>query len=360
MNVLIIDDEPSIRQNLSDYLEDSDIDTRTVSNGLEGLNAVIEERPDVVIVDLNMPVMDGYAFIKEVISRYDNLPVIVLSGVGLVSEAMKAIKVGAWDFLSKPISNMETVSYTIEKCMEKVRLIRENKHYQEHLEELVQVRTKQIEITKRQIIHCLGRASEFKDNETGHHVIRVGEICWVMARELGFDEEFCQLIRQAAPMHDVGKIGIKDSVLLKKGPLDDEEWKHMQSHTICGCEILSPAGLEGRGKSCFPEDLLKNNDPSDILNITRRVALFHHERWDGNGYLHGLKGKQIPIEARIVSIADVYDAVSSKRSYKEAYPEAKCQRIIREGSGSQFDPEIVDVFFSSIGTIVDIKNRFMD
>lgn len=360
MNVLIIDDEQFIRQNLSDFLEDSDIDTRSASNGLEGLNAVIEERPDVIIVDLNMPVMDGWTFIKEVTKRFVDLPIIVLSGVGLVSEAMKAVKAGAWDFLSKPISDMQMVIHVIEKCMEKARLIRENKHYQTHLEELVQKRTEQIETTKRQIIHCLGKASEFKDNETGNHVIRVGEISYLMAKELGLDEDFCRLIHQAAPMHDVGKIGIRDSVLLKNGPLDNEEWKHMQSHTTCGCEILSPANLEEKSKLCSPEELLKNDKPSDILDAAKRVALFHHERWDGKGYLHGLKGEQIPIEARIVSIADVYDAVSSKRPYKEAFPETKCQAIIREGKGSQFDPEIVDVFLNSIGAIVDIKNKFTD
>ncbi len=360
MNVLIIDDEQFIRQNLSDYLEDSDIDTRTASNGLEGLNAVIEERPDVIIVDLNMPVMDGWTFIKEAAKRFADIPIIVLSGIGLVSEAMKAVKAGAWDFLSKPISDMQMVVHVIEKCMEKARLIRENNHYQTNLEELVQVRTEQIEITKLQIIHCLGKASEFKDNETGNHVIRVGEISCLIAKGLGFEENFCRLIRQAAPMHDVGKIGIRDNVLLKNGPLDDEEWKHMQSHVTYGCEILSPTALEGNSKPCSQEELLKNDKPSDILDAAKRVALFHHERWDGKGYLHGLKGKQIPIEARIVSVADVYDAVSSKRPYKEAFPETKCQAIIREGKGSQFDPEIVDVFLNSIGAIVDIKNKFAD
>ncbi len=360
MNVLIIDDEQFIRQNLSDYLEDSDIDTRTASNGLEGLNAVIEERPDVIIVDLNMPVMDGWTFIKEAAKGFADIPIIVLSGVGSISEAMKAIKAGAWDFLSKPISDMQALVHVIEKCMEKARLIQENNHYQANLEELVQVRTEQIEITKLQIIHCLGKASEFKDNETGNHVIRVGEISCLMAKELGFDENFCQLIRQAAPMHDVGKIGIRDNVLLKNGPLDDEEWKHMQSHITYGCEILSPTVLEGNTQPCSQEELLKNDKPSDILDAAKRVALFHHERWDGKGYLHGLKGEQIPIEARIVSVADVYDAVSSKRPYKEAFSETKCQAIIREGKGSQFDPEIVDVFLHSIGAIVDIKNKFAD
>ncbi len=134
----------------------------------------------------------------------------------------------------------------------------------------------------------------------------------------------------------------------------------MQFHTSYGYEILSPTGLESISRHSSPETILKQDTPSDILDAAKRVPLFHHERWDGKGYLHGLKGKQIPIEARIVSIADVYDAVSSKRPYREAYPEEKCQTIIREGRGSQFDPEIVDVFFNSIGSIIDIKNKFVD
>ena len=321
---------------------------------------MIEKKPDIVLVDLNMPVMDGYTFIAEVTARYPDLPVVVLSGVGLVAEAMKAVKAGAWDFLSKPISDMAVVNHAIAKCMEKVRLIRETRHYQEHLEKLVQKRTRQLKRTKNQIIHCLGKASEFKDNETGNHVIRVGEICLLLAEKMGFDDEFCRLIRQAAPMHDVGKIGIADKVLLKNGPLNDEEWTHMKAHVLYGCEILSPGGFEMPVKSCTSEELLKKDRPEDILDAAKRVALFHHERWDGKGYLRGLKGEEIPIEARIVSIADVYDAVSSKRPYKEAYPEEKCQKIIRAGSGSQFDPAIVEAFFDSIEAIVDIKNKFLD
>ncbi len=360
MDVLIIDDENFIRQSLSDYLEDSGMETRTAANGLEGLNAVQERLPDIVLVDLNMPVMDGYAFIEAVNREYKDLPVIVLSGVGLISEAMKAVKAGAWDFLSKPIADMEVVIHSIEKCMEKVRLTRENRRYQEHLETLVKQRTHQLELTKRQIINCLGKASEFKDNETGNHVIRVGEISWVLAKGLGFEEDFCQLIRQAAPMHDVGKIGIADRVLLKNGKLNPEEWEHMKSHVKFGCEILSPAGGEGPEKTCTPEDLLGYERSEDILDAAKRIALFHHERWDGTGYCYGLEGTIIPIEARIVSIADVYDAISSKRPYKDTFPEEKCQAIIREGSGSQFDPDLVNIFITDIEQILEIKHRFMD
>jgi putative two-component system response regulator len=360
MDVLIIDDEAYIRDTLRDFLEDSGMETRTAGNGREGLAALEERLPDIVLADLNMPVMDGYTFIRGVADRYADLPVVVLSGVGLVSEAMKAIKAGAWDFLSKPISDMEVVVHAIDKCMEKVRLTRENRNYQEHLETLVRQRTRQLEMTKRQIIHCLGKASEFKDNETGNHVLRVGEISRVLCEGLGFDEDFCRLVRLAAPMHDVGKIGIADRVLLKQGRLDPQEWEHMKAHVTFGCEILSPAGGEESGGVCLPESLLADSGAEDVLDVARRIALFHHERWDGTGYLHGLKGDTIPIEARIVSVADVHDAVSSRRPYKEAFPESRCLEIIREGSGTQFDPAVVEVFFQSLDAIREIRKSLGD
>ncbi|MFH1157245.1 MAG: response regulator [Pseudomonadota bacterium] len=360
MDVLIIDDEDYIRNTLSDYLEDSGMQTRTASNGKEGLKAMDETLPDIVLVDLNMPVMDGYTFLRRVTDHHGDLPVVVLSGVGLVAEAMKAIKAGAWDFISKPVSDMEVVVHAIDKCMEKARLTRENRNYQENLEELVRQRTAQIEMIKHQTLHCLGKASEFKDNETGNHVLRVGAFSWLMAKGLGFDESFCHLVRQAAPMHDVGKIGIADRVLLKNGKLDEREWEHMKSHVRFGCEILSPAVASDPASACQPDCLLNENGPTDVLEAARRIALFHHERWDGKGYMHGLKGVQIPVEARIVSIADVYDAVSSKRPYKDPYPEEKCQSIIREGRKTQFDPDIVAVFFDTIDRIVEIKQGFKD
>jgi len=358
--ILIIDDEEAIVRNLKDYFEDSDFNVNTAFNGQEGLTRLKEEIPDIVIVDLNMPIMDGYEFTKQVKESHSSLPIIVLSGVGLVDEAMKAVRLGAWDFISKPVSDMQIVLHTIEKCLEKARLIRENERYHQHLEKLVVERTHQLEKTKRQIINCLGKAAEFKDNETGHHVMRVSYMSHLLAQGMGLDEAFCLMIRDAAPMHDVGKIGIIDQVLLKKGKLDDEEWSHMKQHAHFGCRILT-AEEEGSDKTiCSPQTLLNESSGLDILTVAKRIALFHHERMDGKGYPFGLSGEQIPIEARIVSLVDVYDALSSKRPYKEPFPEHQCVDIIRKGAGTQFDSAVVDVFLKNLETITRIRQQFID
>lgn len=333
---------------------------RIAHNGLHGYGLLFEKLPDIVIVDLNMPVMDGYEFIEKTVKKFPSLPVIIISGVGKVSDAIKAIQAGAWDFISKPIADMNIILHTIEKCREKVKLIDENKRYHNNLEELVAVRTRQLELVKRQVVTCLGKASEFKDTETGYHVQRVGEMSFLLAEKLGLDISLCKLIRDAATMHDVGKIGIPDVVLLKKGKLDPDEWEIMKEHSFLGCKILSSHNENLANEICTPEFLLKDNTEDDLLLVAKKIALFHHERWDGSGYPYNLKGDSIPIEARIVAITDVYDALSSARPYKKLYEEVVCLEIIKEGKGTQFDPEIVDLFFDNIDFIHAIKKRLSD
>ena len=365
--VLLIDDELAITRNLGDFLEDYGCSIHTAANGQEGLDSLAEHKPDVIIVDLDMPVMDGYEFTRIAKERHPNLPIIVLSGVGMIDYAMKVVRDGAWDFIPKPLADMRIILYTMEKCLEKSRLIEENEQYQNNLEELVEKRTSQLEKTKRQIINCLGKAAEFKDNETGLHVIRVAEMSHILALNLGLEEDFCQLIQEAAPMHDVGKIGIRDNVLLKNGKLNEEEWDHMQQHTIFGCSILATSQTNNNKRhnictlaNCSPERLLKNDSRNDLITVAKRVALFHHETWDGTGYPFRLAGVNIPIEARIVSLVDVFDAISSKRHYKDMFPEDACKDIIREGRGTKFDPAVVDVFFQCLDTIISAKDHFLD
>jgi len=358
--VLLIDDEVLLTVNLKDFLEDYDYTVFTANNGEEGLTGIREHSPDIVIVDLNMPIMDGYEFTRQAAKNNPDLPIIVLSGVGLIDDAMNAVREGAWDFISKPLTDMQIVLYSIDKCMEKADLIRKNKKYQHHLEELVRERTLQLQKTKKQIINCLGKAAEFKDNVTGLHVIRVAQMSYILAQSMELDQKFCQIIREAAPMHDVGKIGIHDSVLLKKGKLNAQEWEHMKKHASFGCSILSPEDGSDIDTTCSPEPLLKKDEGNDILTVARRIALFHHETWDGRGYPFGLSKEQIPVEARIVSLVDVYDAVSSKRPYKDAFNEKKCQEIIKNGSGTQFDPLVVEAFFDSLDAILQVKHQFFD
>jgi putative two-component system response regulator len=363
MVILIIDDEAGLRRSLMAYLEDMDHEVLEAANGQEGLELLRLRRQDIgaVVVDLNMPVMDGYSFIQHAVQEVLNTPIIVLSGVGVVDDALRAMRMGAWDFITKPLHNLEILDYTLEKVLERARLVRENKLYQENLEHLVLERTAELERTRKQVMQRLSRAAEYKDNETGRHVIRVGEISGVLAKALGLPESLCEMVRICAPLHDVGKIGIPDSVLLKPGRLDPDEWKIMREHCVYGCEILGPlTDKEGARRACMEHLLFVDTEDNELLAMARAMALCHHERWDGNGYPLGLAGEDIPVEARIVSVVDVYDALKSDRPYKKSFSQEECLRLLHEGSGTQFDPRVVEAFFTNEPTIAEIYHRWKD
>ncbi|MEF3696263.1 HD domain-containing phosphohydrolase [Desulfolutivibrio sp.] len=363
MAILVIDDEAGLRRALGAHLEDMDYDVLLAENGRDGLD-VLERDPDAVqavVVDLNMPVMDGYSFIQNATVLAPDLPLVVLSGVGVVEDALRAMRLGAWDFITKPLSNMAVLDHMLDRVLERARLLRENRQYQENLERLVQERTAELELTRRQIMQRLSRAAEYKDNETGHHVIRVGEISALLARAMGLSEVRCEMMRECAPLHDVGKIGIPDTVLLKPGPLDPDEWEIMRRHCLYGCEILGPLnGSDTAQNACgFLLGPLESGD-NELLRLARVLALYHHERWDGTGYPIGLAGEAIPLEARIVSVVDVYDALRSDRPYKKAFPVEKCFALLQKGSGSQFDPMVIEAFFREVDAIRAIRKKWKD
>ncbi|OGR34729.1 MAG: two-component system response regulator [Desulfovibrionales bacterium GWA2_65_9] len=363
MSILVIDDESALRRSLCDYLEELDYDTLAAANGKEGLEILDQnlQNLEAVIVDLNMPVMDGYSFIQEAVARTKELPIIVLSGVGIVEDALKAMRLGAWDFITKPLHNFKILDYTLDKALDKARLIRENRAYQTNLEQLVRERTAELETTRRQVMQRLSRAAEYKDNETGRHVIRVGEISALLAQAVGLSEDRCEMLRECAPLHDVGKIGIPDDILLKPGKFTGSEFLVMQLHCMYGCEILGPLTSKDEAHQlCSNPDSARGLVDTELLGLSRILALFHHERWDGKGYPFGLAGDAIPLEARLVAVVDVYDALSSDRPYKQAFPEEKCQQIIREGAGTQFDPQVVEAFFSRTAEIIAIRERWKD
>jgi len=363
MSILVIDDEAGLRRSLSAYLEDRDFTVIEAANGREGLEMLDRHLHSLkaVIVDLNMPVMDGYSFIQEAVARTGELPIIVLSGVGIVEDALRAVRLGAWDFITKPLHNFKILDYTLDKALEKARLVRENNAYQSHLELLVRERTYELELTRHQVMQRLSRAAEYKDNETGRHVIRVGEISALLARAVGLSAERCEMIRECAPLHDVGKIGIPDDILLKPGKFTEAEWKVMQLHCLYGCEILGPLTSKDEAhQTCMIPGLALSMAGTELLGLSRILALLHHERWDGKGYPFGLAGETIPIEARVVAVVDVFDALSSDRPYKLAFPEGECHRIIREGAGTQFDPQVVEAFFRHTEDIWAIRERWRD
>ncbi len=360
--VLIIDDEPMLRRTLADYLEDMGYETRTAANGAEGLASLDQWPPDAVLVDLNMPVMDGYAFIEKARIAMPDLPLVVVSGVGTVDKALDAVRLGAWDYITKPVARFDVVLHTLNRVLERAAMIRENRNYQQNLELLVRDRTAELEDTRRQVIYSLGKAAEYRDNETGRHVIRVGEMSAVLGTALGLSPEHVDMLRESAPLHDIGKIGIPDHILLKPGPLDADEWAIMKRHCEFGCMILSQPLADGSPSAvCVPgKNIVDNGSPMGLMQMAQVIALSHHERWDGSGYPAKLAGESIPIEARIVALIDVYDAVGSTRTYKEAFDEETCQRIVREGSGTHFDPKVVDAFFANIKSILFFKERWRD
>ncbi len=360
MKILVIDDDHTLRTSLRGFLEDCGRDVVLAEHGAEGLK-LLGEDPEIgiVLVDLNMPVLDGYGFISSARKLRPHLPIIVLSGVGVLDDAIEAIRLGAWDFISKPVMNLDVLLHSLDSALEKATLIEENKRYQDHLEELVRIRTQQLEKANERVVHCLGKAAEFRDNDTGHHVVRTGEISVILATALDMGPDFTRLIRLAAPMHDVGKISIPDSILLKPGPLDDAQWEIMKRHTVYGCEMLHfDTKVENGGCTLSLLEVLAGQD--DLISMAQRIALCHHERWDGRGYPNGLGGGDIPVEARIVSLVDVFDALGSARSYKKALPQELCRRKILEARGTYFEPAVVDAFERHYAEVVDVRARLTD
>jgi len=368
--VLTIDDEQIIRDSFRYFLEDYGYTVIEAENGEIGLTLFKRMNPDLVLVDLRMPVMDGLEVLRTVSRDQPDTPVIVVSGTGIIGDAVNALHLGAWDYLLKPIEDMNVLAHAVEKAIERSQLIKENRSYKEHLEEMVRVRTAQLEkanqelkATRTEIIRRLGKAAEYKDNDTGKHVIRVGLYCAVLAEELGLNEETVDLIRQCSPMHDLGKIGVPDRIIQKPGPLDEQEIKLMKRHCKIGSKMLGPLPPDDlvlyRNHTLYGEDILSGSQ-SQLLKTAAKIAAGHHEHWDGSGYPRGLKGEDIPIEARITALADIYDALSSKRAYKEPFPEEKCQEIIRRYAGNYLDPRLVDLFFKNIDKILQIKNDLKD
>ena len=368
--ILTVDDENSIRESFRYFLEDCDYDVVEAENGQIGIEIFKLQQPDLVLVDLRMPEIDGLELLELVTKISPDTPIIVISGTGVISDAIEALHLGAWDYILKPVADLSILQHAVEKALERARLIKENREYKNHLEEMVRIRTAQLELankelteTRMQVIRRLGKAAEYKDNETGRHVIRVSLYSEVLAEGIGMPPETVDLILQGSPMHDLGKIGIPDNILQKKGPLDAFEWEIMQKHSEMGSRMLEPFQAEEfeiyRRHTVIGEDILGGSD-SPLLEMARKIAAFHHEHWDGSGYPYGLSGEDIPIEARIVSVADVYDALSNKRIYKEPFPEEKCFSVMRQLTGTFLDPAIVEVFFQNIDTIQKIKEKWKD
>ncbi len=363
--IMVVDDEPINIMVAVKYLEHAGFSRVLSSGDARGAFAMVcQEAPDVLLLDIMMPEVDGLAILREIRAtpRFAQLPVIILTAVEDRQVKAAALELGATDFLTKPVDPMELIP--------RVRNALSIKTYQDYLahqarelKHLVQQRTAELAASRLEVIHCLGRAAEFRDNDTGMHVVRVGRYAATIALRLGFDEATVELLEHAAPLHDLGKIGIPDAILLKPGKLDPEEFELMKRHCEFGARIVEETSLEDRRRLSSSTLLgmeLQGISHSPTLRMAGLIALTHHEKWDGSGYPLGLRGEEIPIESRITAVADVFDALSSQRPYKPPFPLEKCFTILEEGRGRHFDPTVLDAFFASKEEVLTIFRVFAD
>ena len=365
--VMIIDDEPLVVRVVRRFLQSNGYSNFvTVSDSRLAMATIEAEQPDVVLLDIMMPHVSGLDILR---SRRNKLvdkftPFIVLSASSDIETRREALKLGATEFLNKPVDPNELIPRVRNALLVKSH----QRHLTDHahaLELEVRRRTAQIERSRQQVISCLARAAEQRDNDTGEHVIRVGKYAAIVADELGFDREFCENIELAAQLHDVGKIGIPDSILLSSGKLAPEEFEIMKQHCDIGYRIIEPMALEEARQAMLSDNSEKIEESCStrvphLMVLASSIAKTHHEKWDGSGYPNGLKGEQIPIEGRITAVADVFDALCSVRPYKPAFPDQKCFEIMESSGGSHFDPACITAFFSRIDEIIDVRGKYSD
>ncbi len=348
--LLIVDDEPLLRQSLVSQLVDLGYPCVEAENGERALERFDADLGiEVVLIDIRMPRMSGLEVIAALRrDRSRDIPVIVMTGFGGVDEAVEALRLGASDFIVKPFPFADLLA-AIRKCEDTIAARERERQSRAELEEWIAAKTKRVqqlveEIDVAQIatVETLAIAAEHRDDDTGAHIRRIGDYAAVIAGFLGWPESRIHILRLAAMLHDVGKIGVPDAILLKPGPLMAEEYRLMQAHTEIGYRITSQS-------------------TNELMRCAADIALSHHEKWDGSGYPNRLAGRDIPQEARIVGLCDVYDALRSVRPYKPAMPHDTALAIIVEGDGrtapSHFDPEILNAFKAHADTIAGIFTK---
>jgi putative two-component system response regulator len=328
--IMIVDDEPANVDLLRRVLGRAGFHKLDSTNDpREAVSLYVETRPDLILLDLHMPHVDGLAVMDRLndIVEASYLPILMLTGDMTPEARREALSRGAKDFVNKPF-NPDEVLLRIRTLLETRFLYLQIQSHNQMLEAKVRERTRELEAAQIEIIERLARAAEFRDDNTGQHTERVGQMAALLARELGLPDAQVSLIRRAAPLHDVGKIGIPDSILLKLGKLTPAEFELVKTHTTIGARILSGSRFA-------------------LLRLAEEIAFSHHEQWDGRGYA-GLAGDQIPLAGRIVTVADVFDALTQKRPYKAAWPVEEAIAEIERQRGRQFDPDVVDAFLRMI------------
>ena len=332
--ILVVDDVPENIDVLTGLLKD-EYRVRAATNGPSALTLARKSPPDLILLDVMMPGMDGYEVCRQLKSELATckVPVVFVTAMGEVEDETRGFEVGCVDYITKPVSP------PIVRHRVKTHLALYDQ--KRSLEQQVQERTVELDHTRLQVIHRLGRAAEYRDNETGMHVIRMSHYAYAIGLAAGMERDAAELMLNAAPMHDVGKIGVPDSILIKPARLTAEEWQIMRRHCDYGAAIIG-------------------DYPHPLFQASRTIALTHHEKWNGQGYPSGLAGEDIPLMGRVVAIADVFDALTTVRPYKQAWSVESALDWIREQRGEHFDPTLVDVFFSVLPDILEFKERYAE
>ncbi len=363
--IMIVDDEPINVTVVRKYLQGFGYSNFVTTNeSTSAVEMAIRERPDIVLLDIMMPEISGIEVLQQIrdIPALQHVPVLILTAVGDARIKQKALELGASDFLTKPVDPSELVLRVGNSLVVKTHYDHLT-DYSEKLEQQVRTRTAELMASRRSMVQTLARAAEYRDNETAHHIMRVGRYVGIIALELGLSKAVAELLEDAALLHDVGKIGIPDAILLKPGKLTTEEYETMKQHCAFGRRIIhrSPDKLWDHLATQSQLDLIRpENVEASLIPVAATIAQTHHEHWDGNGYPLGLSGEQIPLEGRLTAVADVFDALSSKRPYKEAFPFEQCVEFMLRGRGSHFDPAILDAFFRKENAILQVRVDLAD
>ncbi|MEE8494686.1 MAG: HD domain-containing phosphohydrolase [Nitrospirales bacterium] len=352
--VLIVDDEEAIRHILATLLEPQGYHCTLANNAREARKLLENREFHLVLCDVNMPGESGIDLVRHILVDRPDTAVVMVTGIdspGLASEALKA---GAYGYVIKPFQGTE-ILINVANALRRRRLEIDNRAHRDNLEQIVRARTaalrqsldwlersqKELRLSQEETIQRLAIAAEFRDKSTAQHIQRMSRYCALLAQRYGLKEDHCELIRTASPMHDIGKIGTPDYVLLKPGKFTSEEFDVIAQHADIGYRILSGSDAE-------------------LLKMAAMIAWTHHERYDGSGYPRGLAGMDIPLEGRIAAIADAFDALTTKRVYKPAFPMDEAMSVMKNHRESHFDPELLDLFLDSTEGLLAIRDQHQD
>jgi len=336
--VLLVDDIPANIKILVGALREN-YRLVVATSGLDALKAANEKQPDLILLDVMMPGMDGYEVCKRLKSQREtaDIPIIFVTAMNEEKDETRGFLLGAVDYIVKPV-NPVIVKARVQTHIALRMAQREVQRHRDELEEIVLERTRELRETQIEITNRLVQAAEYHDHQTSRHITRMAHYCVILGRAHGMREHELTLFFHASAMHDIGKLGISDAILHKKGTLTPDEFDEMKRHTLIGADLLFGADNE-------------------LMNMAHLIALTHHEKWDGTGFPLGLREEEIPFPGRIAALCDVFDALSSKRPYKDAWPLSEAKKVIMEQKGIHFDPYVVELFLDNYSKIKEVYNK---